>query len=255
MTLQFHFAATFLAMTLFLVSCGNLKNPLVPSTSSTTTNSSSSSNSSSSASPILWNKLGSDSEVSNSQVGSNFTRSGAISYPAGVYGNGAMITGTSPYLSFPRTALKTNAGTIEFWFKPNFASAGLATRKTLLDCNAGSAFDRLDTGWDPSGNFYWCIFNTNGVNAIAGPSFVSNDSIHFALVWDSAGIGGTSAKSRIYINGAIWDSTTQTPNQNPASTVVYVGHHTTGSANADGIIDNLKVFDFAKTNFSDRLSE
>jgi hypothetical protein len=81
---------------------------------------------------------------------------------------------------------------------------------------------------------------------------------HVAFVWDLAGIAGTADKMRIYRDGELVASNTD----NIADIMVddgvvkLLGHHEYYRYNQPtAYMDNIKVWDYAKTDFSDRFIE
>ncbi|MBL8994017.1 MAG: hypothetical protein JNM63_11800 [Spirochaetia bacterium] len=246
----------FICSLFVLTSCAGF-NPLVPKGSSSQTNSSTNTSATSQTSqPILWSKLGSDSEISNSQIGSNLTRVGSVSYKSGTFGNGAEFTGTTSHLWLPSTVAKPTNGAVEFWFTTYFDKTNIAQIKALIDTDGsgGLAQNRLALCWDQTGVINFFAFNP-GALTVTSPSFSSNRSFHFALVWDAAGISGSSDTVRLYLDGSLLASGTTAINQSPNYSQLYIGHHAASFGNADGIMDNLKIWNYAKTNFSDRFAE
>jgi hypothetical protein len=228
------------------------------------------------AAPILWNRLGSNQQVLNSDYGPNLSfynqngfpdGTGNPGYVAGVFGNGLTIAPGS-YISQERehTVVWNNLnqyvspehGTISIWFKQNEnpvgyshgvyrlfdGSYGLGSGITL-DSEAGTA-NRLYFGVDFGGAGSYVGYDISSYNGTW---------IHVGAVWDRAGIAGTGDKLRLYING------------NVAAASSVAGWGTTvgqqadiGGGNDQNIagkfaIDNLQVFDNAMTDFSGRFVE
>ena len=86
--------------------------------------------------------------------------------------------------------------------------------------------------------------------------------MHFGFVWDVSGIDGGPDTLRIYVNGSIAASSTETWPTEPAfDPYLYVG----SMSNCDpwdtfynavkGVTDNLVIWNYAKTDFSDRFIE
>ncbi|MBL8995365.1 MAG: LamG domain-containing protein, partial [Spirochaetia bacterium] len=210
----------------------------------------------------LWNKLGSASEAAGSTVGPSLNVLGSVTYKPAVYGNGIEIT-DSGYATFPKAAINVlqGKGTVEFWFTPNFNSSettsyGPYQYRGLLDCDSGSGPDRLLLGWN-AGGLYFGAFPTSALGSVsaANLSFQIGVPVHIALVWDMVGISGSADNVRLYINGTLKSSYTGGVNGNPNFTEVHLGHHIAGFGNANGVFDNLKIYNRAKTDFSDRFTE
>jgi hypothetical protein len=256
---------------------------------------------------LLWNKLGSDQEVTNSEYGPNLVMfnctdfpfgcgldvPGTLAYPAGVFGGGASITGG--YFSGARihTAVLRDAilnpehGAIEAWYRqdsdplpyqhnPHRIFGGPYSLTGIDEVNLYSR-DAFDSG-DPRLHFD-LFFDVEpppftpahlvGAHSLVDggdgyPISQYNGSwIHVAGVWDRNGIDGTADTIRLYVNGDVvaasqqtdWGSTTcdhRLPGQDRCFVDVDGCNDTCGDTFAE---DNLKVWDHAKTNYSDRFQE
>jgi hypothetical protein len=182
--------------------------------------------------------------------------------------------------------LTPSRGTIEYWFKfkydcsfhnsPNF----FVTSNELTNHFAGPwPLDNtwLSAGWSgwnlPDRKAYWISWGSAdwrrdaqtpvGSAGPGGPLEFAEDSlVHFAWVWDTNGIAGTSDTMRIYVDGNVegvqsgtWDAT------DPFAQYLYLGT-VPNHGNWDhyynavkGVTDNLKIWDYAKTDFVDRFIE
>ncbi len=241
---------------------------------------------------ILWNKFGSDTEIQNSEVGPDLTFytggtwpnvQGAISYVPGVFGDCATTTGSySMYDRVHRIVLanygnyiNTEKGTIECWFKQVVdpldythnhyrifdGSFGLA-KGDIAFCssdfttvpefgNVPKLYFSLRFG-EPTGiNIRSIADGTYGVDI----SSYNNTWIHVAAVWDRNGIDGTGNTMRIYVNGSIAGIST-----NNGWGTTFTGSDVDICGGSDILsekfyIDNLKMYNYAKTDFSDRFTE
>jgi hypothetical protein len=231
-----------------------------------------------SADAVLWNKLGSNTEVLNSAYGPNlsfFNSPGGIdlvgnpSYVPGVFGNGITIgpgSYATPYRehtivwSGVDQYLNPNRGTIEAWYKQNQDPVPFDHGVyRIFDGSYGLGSGIGFTSEFPSGPTPMLYF---GMDFGGTPSFVSYNIsplngtwIHVAGVWDRNGIANSNDKIRLYINGIV-----------VASNVVAGWGNTVGmladiaggnDANIDGkfAMDNLKVYNTAVTDFSNRFDE
>ena len=70
---------------------------------------------------ILWNKLGSATEVQNSEVGPNFTIMGLPDYQTGNFGNGIRMDQMGEKLTINNLSSEFNMtkGCIEMWVNPS----------------------------------------------------------------------------------------------------------------------------------------
>lgn len=185
-------------------------------------------------------------------------------------------------------ALTPERGTIEFWFKFRYGAETFNHAYFLLsgnqfvahrtDCtyftdtlisitwygwNYGSWGKRFSFGLgkDPD----WSR-EVHTPDFSAGPggylAFNDGDLMHFAAVWDVNGIAGSSDTMRLYINGNVEASGTETwPVTSPFDRYLWVGSAPNCNSwdhfyNAvKGVTDNLMIWNYAKTDFSDRFEE
>jgi hypothetical protein len=183
-----------------------------------------------------------------------------------------------------------NKGTIEFWMRfmydctihnwaPLFAMNNELTGHYANWPPARSTyFDLIWSGWDYGtfGKRYQFNFG-NGVDEIGfvglSPdystypggdlAFYTNELSHFAVVWDIDGIEGTNETLRLYVNGQVAISTQDSwTSSGGISNYTYLGTHPNGGDIWDhwynafkGVMDNLKIWNYSKTNFDDRFFE
>lgn len=229
---------------------------------------------------VLWNKLGSASEVLNSAYGPNLsffnTPSGldAVGNPdfvPGVFGNGLSI-GPGSYITADRehTALWSTAdqylnpeqGTISVWYKQN-------SDPVNFDHGVYRLFDGpygLSTGvglWSqasfPSAGPPLLYFGTSFGGATSQISYdispLNGTWIHVAGVWDRNGIDNTTDTLRLYINGNVVASTTAAGWGTTVGQFADIAGGNDGNIANQFAIDNLKVYNVALTDFSDRFAE
>jgi hypothetical protein len=231
---------------------------------------------------ILWNKLGSAYEVTHSVVGPNGIIVGDLAYLPCEYGNGFRPlerTGDhnipDNFIDFPGLNLGPR-GCIEFWYHPDWS-----------DWSVGHCVEPLYYGIiENSQNLYlqiqyndWQGFlgvggrDPNNVESVAKdhipgaiPGWSTVQPFHVALVWDGTQPAAMN-RIRFFINGS-----EATPARyflgNPhfvgwlPNAVLRMGSRTySGDWNrhnwegSEGIIDNLKIWSYPKTDFSDRFTE
>jgi hypothetical protein len=231
---------------------------------------------------LLWNKLGSLYEVTHSVVGPNGVIVGDIAYLPCRYGDGFRPlprTGdhNSPnnFIDFAGLGLGPR-GCIEFWFLPDWSDwhtghgvdifyyGVIEQPQNLLLALGYNDWQGLLNVTAIEQNFARFVEKDYVPGSISGWS--TTTPFHVAFVWD--GTQPTSAdKLRFFLNGV-----EPTPYReylgNPsfttwppmavlrmASRLVsgdWNRHHWEG---ADGVIDNLKVWSYPKTDFSDRFTE
>jgi hypothetical protein len=220
---------------------------------------------------VLWNELGSDDEVLNSEVGPNLEfydpsvhgttgccdEIGSRSYVSGVFGDGVMLSGGPYYvvsrihnivLSNLASYISPEQGTIAVWYKQiNPPVAYLRNIYRIFDgaFGLGSGMGFMDQ--DPQGLSFGLGFGGTYTQINTDISSYNNSWIHIAAVWDRNGINGSSDAMRLYIDGVIAAST----NQNNWGTTVGNFADICGSNDDDEnfVMDNLVIYDFAKTDF------
>ena len=223
---------------------------------------------------ILWNRLGSDVEVTNSEMGPNGTiipgplplTYDALQFGNGVRTHGSVSVGFHSRVRFffdPANKL-ADKGTMAFWVRPDYGSdyGGIARWIDIPEDKGTPA--RVDEaapyiywrGWERAIAYGICQGNRicQQIN-VSGPeiSFRAGDTLHVAIAWDLNGINGTGDKIRAYFNGKQVAASTSFdwPHGVPLS-----GPEMGGSDyNQYAAVDNLVIYDFAKTDFSDRFNE
>lgn len=212
---------------------------------------------------VYWNRLGSPEEIRNSEVGPDGSIVGEPIFLDVMFGGGARTTVASGPLGsridlFPDGLLQNaDQGTIEFWFCPNFGSSDGNIRHTL---NSSADPDGLGiaTYWRGWEHLHRSELKFQGETVIqvdvpgSQIPFSAGDVIHHAVVWDLNGIDGSSDTIQVFWNGEKVGSAQQTwaPGR-------WLCRHLVGLTGYDhgSWIDNFKVWNYAKTDFSDRFQE
>jgi len=214
---------------------------------------------------LLWNKLGSEAEVLASETGDNGELVGTgHAYEAAKFGNGYVRTDVSSYVKFPQSVLENcrSRGTIEFWVNPKvtnpvaFSYGAFMLVGFSLDGNSAFAFVRWGDGTTGKGicggiNFDGSLHKTPD----EAEQFVATigTPFHISLVWDVSGIDETSETIRIYRDGSVIGVSTETWNDSAATTYdnFYIGTGPDGGGYDKYIMDNIKVWKYAKTDYAD----
>ena len=196
---------------------------------------------------ILWNKMGSIEEIQNSAVGPKGNIQGTIdAYPPGVFGNAAHVRGSAglvyfdiPYLE--NKHLGTDPFTFEFWAKSatvnqpegfimDAYSPGTMMIR-LVQYNAStlraSGFPEMKHRWDTEYHHYAIVFEANGRSTFYIDADVKAKS-------DNTESIGQAFSPRIVLSGE-WNLT--------------------DGYDWNGYIDNVKAWNYAKTDFNDRDNE
>jgi hypothetical protein len=223
---------------------------------------------------VLWNRLGSNTEVLNSVVGPNLSfysdsdpvsMAATTAYVPGMFG-GAVTIGPGDYFSTARVhnLVLNNAnlyvnpehGTVEAWFKQNSQPVDYSNGIYRLFDGGFGLGGGVGLESTASGLHFNMNFGGAFVDVGHDISTLNNTWIHVAGVWDRAGINGSADTLRLYVNGAMVASTTQSD----WGTTMFSPRVDIAGANDNAIVnafdeDNLKLYDFAMTDFSHRFDE
>ena len=229
---------------------------------------------------ILWNKLGSFEEVTNSEFGPDLFPGSGMLFQGGKYGNGLyvpMVGGIrsvhSPYT--PRNVVPLGSFSIEFWYKRthNDEHDGNSFIQAAYENNGKGVIDFTGlAGYVGMWQIYASIRDNDGkwigrythnlkTKENWESFFPKNQWIHLAFSHEATWPVGSRIK--IFRNGVeLSDLMVEFESG-------YMGHVGQYGVNgfrignfiawdtwgAGGVIDNLKVWNYAKTDFSDRDTE
>ncbi len=221
---------------------------------------------------ILWNKLGSVAEITHSEIGENGTLVGSqYTFETAQHDNGYVRTAVGQYLRFPGSVVEQikYRGSIEMWVNPKVPQP--VPYQYGIFCFVGAAYGHygvpseshigLSWGDTVTGQGFVGSINLGGisVNTPNEPTqFVAEVGVpfHVAMTWDIDGIDGTSDTIRVYRNGVMVGSTTD--HWDPTATAehdIIMGYGPDGGGYDKFISDNLIIWNYAKTDFSDRFGE
>lgn len=227
------------------------------------------------AEPVLWNKLDSKFTVLNSAVGPDgeiIGEDGDFEDAMHGYGYVRKALGDN-YIQFPSSVIHNLSfrGTVELWINPKvpqpipyqygfFVLVGQPASGPTAPNNRGNVYLYWGDTVTGTGLYGGVRFDSALAETPSEPSqFVATPGVpfHAAIAWDIDGIDGTSDTVRVYRNGAVVGSTSTA--WNPNGTLLEDLFRLGQSPDAQGfdkfISDNIKVWDFAKTNFTDRFDE
>jgi hypothetical protein len=228
---------------------------------------------------ILWNRLGSESEVKNSRVGLGGKRD-AGRFVEGRFGQGIELNMKEPFgVTFPAEIVPASAGCIEFWAKlvgfPATITQGYNPSLIRSDTPEGGGFHLFFAPNDGAANGGLCIKSRLGW-AGTGPfgswsyagslkSAKAGDWHHYAIVWNGVGnipnVADTTRKISVFVDGQL---NTTTSNKSPEEQLFapgnaprfgFIGFPTDAIPGASIVFDNLKIWNYAKTDFNDRTDE
>jgi hypothetical protein len=227
------------------------------------------------AAAILWNKLGSSSEILNSAYGPNlsFYSGGGFpdgvgnpAYVPGVFGN-ALTIGSGSYSSEERehtvvwnnlnNYLNPDRGTISVWFKQNASPVGFSYGVYRIFDGAYGLGAGIGLDSDAANGMLNFGLSFGGTESDVSYNIDSYNGtwIHLGAVWDRAGIGGSSDKIRLYINGNVAAANTVASWGTTVGSQADIGGGNDQDIAGKFAIDNLQVFDTAMTDFSGRFVE
>ncbi len=232
-------------------------------------------------SPLLWNKLDSQAGIENSEIGPDgFVYGTGISFLPAKFGHGfhSGSSNTGPNFGLwkeinPVFHLK---GTIEFWWKParDFDETGSPDQVFV-----SGVYEQpwvlpfqLMYRWresDPQmGGFEFSIYGGDTNFAYRTGKvvpFEAGELVHVAFVWDMDGLTvDNQVNYGVYVDGVYYGlSNIYSPEEavtelmrNLVGAYFSMGYYSGDYHNQNqGVIDNVKIFDYAKTGFSDRLVE
>jgi hypothetical protein len=189
-------------------------------------------------------------------------------FVAGKFGNGVTL-GPGDYYSQGRvhglvlrgvsSVLSSERGTIAVWYKEKERPAAYEHNSyKLFDGGFGldSPVQLANNADFAPGNLYFLVTFGGEQNYVYAPfSPVLDHWVHVAAVWDRAGIGGTAETARLYVDGvkvgAITTSSWGTTFQGNRADIAGGGD----VMDDKFALDNLVLYSFAKTDFSDRFDE
>ena len=211
----------------------------------------------------FWSQLGSSTDILNPVLGAAGTFGTPPNFEGVKFGNGLNCSEASyVQVTFPTlNCLSHSEGTVEFWMKPNFsatATSGMAVQTHLFDSNSGVSGERLELFFDK--DLELLIFRMNGSSGTeisSRPSWSSGDIVHVAIVWDSMGRHiGNGETMALYINGTKQiDSGAVTTTWQAGAFGSFFCFGGAAVSEARASFDNLKIYDYARTDFDSRYEE
>lgn len=228
--------------------------------------------------PILFNRLGSDIQVQKSVIGQNGVLSGvgASEYSSVKFDDGFRNTTALGAADFNNVPISCNTSTIEHWIKFTQTPAAQANIAPWGNGEAAQTFPDIRMYRVASINTWILLVQpVSGKFAQlrisdANMSFTaSGDIVHWGFVIDASGGAGAIATGSdvlaIYVNGVIvssfvLDNVVGSPTyadfQGASKTDKFaVSDDTSSGYSCNAYIDNIKIYDYAKTDFSDRFNE
>jgi hypothetical protein len=222
---------------------------------------------------VLWNKLGSASEILNSASGPNLSFYGGGSWPdatanpayvPGVFGN-ALTIGPGSYGSQGRVHnviwnnvdnyLNPERGAVEVWFQQNATPVDYENGIYRLFDGGFGRGSGIGLESVASGLTFSVYFGGAYTTVQQDISALNGNWLHVAGVWDRAGIGGSGDTVRLYLNGAVVAASANGGWGSTVGTEADIAGANDGNIAGQFYVDNLKVYDFALTDYSHRFEE
>ncbi|MFO1419170.1 MAG: LamG-like jellyroll fold domain-containing protein [Methylotetracoccus sp.] len=216
---------------------------------------------------VLWNKLGSEYEVTHSEIGPNGTIVGnSFAFEPVQFGNGYVRKASGDnYVIFPRSLLSgiRRRGSMALWITPKVTSpvpfqygvfGFVSAPYTNLEVNFGLWWGDTVTN---KGLTVIVYSDLPAVYAEEPAQFFATPGLpfHVAMSWDLDGIEGTTDTLRAYRDGKLVASTSGKWNPNFSGGDIFLGVSPDAGGYDKFVTDNLVIWDYAKTDFSDRYSE
>lgn len=192
-------------------------------------------------------------------VGVTGSIEGTLSYTAVKFTNGAGSTADANrarYAGLNSSAMTSwTKGALEFWMLADVTSGSdhmpfsvfkATNKKFLIDMYSGVV---QMVFWDDTG-----AVTGTPMSLVPGTGLV-----HLAFVWDSAGIDGSGDTQRVYKDGVLVGSTSDNFSTGLTGvndfTIIAGQNDVSQHFHINGYMDNFKLWDYAKTDYSDRNNE
>jgi hypothetical protein len=191
---------------------------------------------------------------------------GNPAYVPAVFGNGLTL-GPGGYISQNRvhnvvwstvnSFLNADRGTIEAWFKQDTNPVAFANGVYRVFDGAYGLGSGIGLWSDAANNAlnFDVGFGGTDVGVQTNVSAMNGTWIHLAGVWDRTGINGSLDKLRLYVNGNVVAATTTAGWGNTVGQFADIAGGNDQNIAGKFAVDNLKVFNTALTDFSDRFDE
>jgi len=214
----------------------------------------------------LWSTLDDELEVQYPKIGPNGMLMGDYEFTSMRFGNGFHSAPDMPIsnIRYPASdVVHKDSGTIEFWYRPSheFEDNSGITSKQLLNVSCGATGNHINFFFDAGSEKLYYDLNIGAWRRIAWtPDWEAGSLVHIAIVWDSSGKDiGEGQTMALFVdgvqrsdNGAVITSNWTADGTFSSDLMMGDdGHSVTG----DAAFDNLKVFNYCKTNFDDRYRE
>jgi len=144
--------------------------------------------------PLIFNRLGSDTQLTNSVVGADGTETGTLTYNAAKFGNGAYSNNAANYFSLDASGFDPNVYTIECWIQTDWSMTdGIPGDAAVhrMFCWYFSGVNLTTFGTSATDLFFnHYVSGNNIVGFTTNITWAASTNTHLALVFDRTGIAG-----------------------------------------------------------------
>jgi hypothetical protein len=207
---------------------------------------------------VLWNKLGSTTEVENSEIGPDGVVAGTVNFDNTVkFGKGITPnTGDAESgVDFPTTVVDPEKGCVEMWVKFYYEPQPY-TYGVFGFVNANHwTHNVMSLTWHNNESLFQFALTFNGTRRSVDLTGFSPDldtPVHIACAWDRSGIDGTSDFMRSYVNGtevAANDTVNDWGTDNTSGDFRVAAPWDKDFSTDRYSVDNIKVWNYAKSSF------
>jgi len=173
--------------------------------------------------------------------GNNGTLTNGPKKVIGKIGQGLdFLSGTSAYVSTAMSGFNFNAGTISFWYKPHYSTDQTTTAHTFIIVGPNSYTAGAIRIFNNQQYQDIRISHAPASDFTSATVLKAENWYNFVYTWDSS-----TGFRRLYLNNTLDSSASDswTPNTTPSS--IIIGRTLDGSGVADGLIDDVRVYNRA----------
>jgi len=213
---------------------------------------------------VLWNTLGSDYELQNSEIGPSVMPLQTLAYAPAKYGNGVLSDNDDPVIRIPKSVLNTEEGTICLWMKlvsvePYYPNATLHRFAFIENSsNLGFEFSANDglahSGWVGRIWGKYIVYSIDGFGHTSTASLGTNgENIFLSIRWNKNGVPGHGTeKFVLYRNDVKMSIYEELPDAQwldefsgdlILNTADYNPQYASGTVNLDLIYDDIQIYE------------